>query len=136
MIQNGVCFMRAKNSKFDLKDLKLSSYKLYVFKLDSCITLNCVQCSCTLILIQLQTTEKLLRKSMSFLPRERLRDNWRWKFRRTYQNNFHSSTFAKMNFKIHLCKSMQGYCKIVKVKKFVKSRSIYMLKTFRSQLDL
>ena len=42
----------------------------------------------------------------------------------------------KMNFKIHLCKSMQGYCKIVKVKKFVKSRSIYMLKTFRSQLDL
>ena len=58
--------MRAKNSKFDLKDLKLSSYKLYVFKLDSCITLNCVQCSSNVILIQLQTTEKLLRKSMSF----------------------------------------------------------------------
>ena len=58
--------MRAKNSKFDLKDLKLSSYKFYVFKLDSCITLNCVQCSSSLILIQLQTTEKWLRKSMSF----------------------------------------------------------------------
>ena len=58
--------MRAKNSKFDLKDLKLSSYKFYVFKLDSCITLNCVQCSSNVILIQLQTTEKWLRKSMSF----------------------------------------------------------------------
>ena len=54
---------------------------------------------------------------LSFSPKERLRDNWRWKFRRKYQNNFYSSSFAKMNFKIDLCKSVQSYCKFNKMKK-------------------
>ena len=59
-------FHDPQNSKLDLKNLKVTAYIFNILNIEHCITLNYVQCSSSLILIQLQTTEKLLRKSMSF----------------------------------------------------------------------